>query len=147
MFIICSSQLITLPCLARYLLVDLLVGVVYERADECFGYVAVEVDLVPMLLVPVPRALDAVVLIAQFERIVGLALEHYEVGSLQVDTGKYLTHEAEHQCGLVEGECLVRMGFLQAIFADVFDVHGLIVSPKVRQKVASSKAFGGNFAK
>ena len=109
--------------LARYLFVDLLVGVVYERAYEGFGHIAVEVDLIPMLLVHVPRPLDALVAVAQVDGIVGLALEHYEIGALEVEASEYLAHKAEHEDGLVEGKSLVGVGLLQAIFADVFDVH------------------------
>ena len=109
--------------LARNLLVHLLVGVIYEVADERVGHVAIEMDLVPMPLVPMPSPLDTAVAIAQLQRIVGLTLQHHEVGALKVHTSKYLTHEAKHQSGLVKGECLVGIGLRQALFADVFDVH------------------------
>ena len=109
--------------LAWNLLVDLLVGVVYERAYEGLGHIAVEVYLVPMLLVPVPRPLDAVVAVAQLQCIVGLALQYYKIRPFKVEAGEYLAHETEHECGLVEGECLIGIRLLQAIFADVFDIH------------------------
>ena len=120
--------------LARYLFIHLLVGVVNERSDERVGHIAVEVDLIPMSLVHVPSSLDAAVLIAQFHRIVGLTLQYHEIGAFKVEASKYLTHEAKYQYGLVEGKRLVSKCLLQAIFADVFDVHGMIVSPKVQQK-------------
>ena len=137
-----AQAFITLPRLAWYLLIYLLVGVVYERAYEGFGHIAVEVDLIPVQLVHVPRSFNALVLVAQFQRIVWLTLQHHEVGSLQVEASKYLTHEAKYQYGLVEGERFIGMGLLQAIFADVFNVHGMVVCSKSTVKIVSTKAFG-----
>ena len=133
--------------LAWYLLVHLFVRMVYKRAYEGFGHIAVEVYLVPMLLVPMPRSFDAVVAIAQLQCIVGLALQHHEVGSFQVEAGEYLTHETEHKGGLVEGECLIGIRLLQAIFADVFDVHGAEVCSKSTAKTLFVQSVWRKFRK
>ena len=111
-FIIQHSQFIPLSYLAWYLLIYFRVGMIYKRTYEGFGHIAVEVYLVPMLLVHVPCSFDALVAVAQVNGIVGFTFKHHEIGAFEVETSEYLTHKAKHKYGLVEGECLVRMGFL-----------------------------------
>ena len=84
------------------------VAVAYEVLDEGVGEMAVEVELVPVLLVHVPCTRYLWMTLAQFYGIVRVALQHKPFGVVEVDHGKYLVSHAEGEGGLGEREILGR---------------------------------------
>lgn len=81
----------------------------YEVLDEFVGKYAEEVDLVPVLLVHMPCRCDVGVGVAEFNGIVGVALEYEPFGFLQVNHGEDSAFDAKRKRGFVKREVFCGM--------------------------------------
>lgn len=81
----------------------------YEVLDEFVGKYAVEVYLVPVLLVHVPCRCDVGVGVAEFNGIVGVALEDEPFCFLQVNHGEDSAFDAKSERRFVKGEVFCGM--------------------------------------
>ena len=96
-----------------------------ERLDEIVGKKSVEVYLVPVLLVHVPRPSNLRMALAEFEGIVRVALQHKPLGVVEVNHCEYLVCHTESEGCLVEGEIFGSGRKRQAIVADRLNIHTL----------------------
>ena len=81
----------------------------YEVLDEFVGQYAVEVDLVPVLFVHVPGGSDVGVGVAEFNGIVGVALQEEPFGFLKVYHCENLAFDAKSERRFVKGEVFCGM--------------------------------------
>ena len=101
----------------------LIVTMADEALNEFIGEGAVEVELVPMLLVHVPGTCNFEMSIAKREGVIGLTFQDKPLRILKVKHGEYLTSNAKYQSCIVKGEILGDVWEREAIFSDRFDVH------------------------
>ena len=95
----------------------------YEVLDEFVGKYAEEVDLVPVLFVHVPGGSDVGVGVAEFNGIVGVALQDEPFGFLQVNHGEDSAFDAKRQRGFIKREVLCCLWQRQAVVSNAFYVH------------------------
>ena len=94
-----------------------------EVLDEFVGQYAEEIYLVPVLFVHVPCRCDVGVGVAEFNGIVGVALEDEPFGFLQVNHGEDSVFDAKRERGFVKREVLGRFRQRQAVVSNAFYVH------------------------
>ena len=83
----------------------------------------VKADLVPVLFVPVERAFYGSVVFAQVKRTVRVTLEHYDIGLIECDTGKYLSLETEYHHRFIKRHILRNQRQTQTVFPKQFYIH------------------------
>ena len=90
----------------------------------------VEVYLVPVFLVHVPRPGNLGLTLSKFHGIVGVALQYEPFGVVEVNHCEYLVSHPESESGLVKGEILRSGRKRQAIVTDRCNVHTKIIKRK-----------------
>ena len=103
---------------ARKFLDHLIITMTDEALNEFVGQCAVEVELVPMLLVHVPGSRDFGMGIAKREGVIGLALKDEPLRTFQIEHRKNLSSDAKGEGGFVEGEILGHEWERKALFSD-----------------------------
>lgn len=110
-------------------------------ADEGFyevGFeVALQTDLVPVFLVPVPGWLYLTVVVAQINSIVGIAFHHKVIGPDKSDTPEDLAVDTKQQTIFSKCHVFTRHRQGQTIFPYLFYIHhsaNLLIYPYLQVK-------------
>ena len=86
-------------------------------------YIAIEIHIVPMLLVPMPGRTDAVVVLTQFGGIFRLAFHTNKFRALKAERGKYLAGNPVHEVVGAKRFVLRHIGEAQQEGAHGFYIH------------------------
>ena len=81
----------------------------------------------PVFLVPMPCRLYLGMVLAQLYGIVGLAFQCEAVVSCQIHAGENLSADTEEEMVIAESHVLARARQRQAVFAQCFNVHSLLI--------------------
>ena len=110
---------------------DQQVGVAYLLADEGIGQIARGADAVPVGLVEMVSRADLFVLLAQPDRLVGVALHGHPPEIDHIRAGVHLSADLVDQRRLVERRRFLRKRQRQAIVAETQNIHNGFFSPKI----------------
>lgn len=100
------------------------VGVFDPFEDEFVGDIGLYVDGVPVFFVHVPAGGDAIVSFAEFNGFFGIAFKVDAFEPFDVGEGEYFAFDFIDECFGTEGEFFCYFWEGEAVFAELFDVHG-----------------------
>ena len=103
------------------------VGIADLRPDKGIGQVARRADVVPVLFARMPRRRDVGILLAQGNRLVGIALHGDPPEIVHIRAGVHLPADLVDQRRLVERRRFLREGQRQAVVAKSQDIHSKLI--------------------
>ena len=103
------------------------VGIADLRPDKGIGQVARRADVVPVLFARMPRRRDVGILLAQGNRLVGVALHGDPPEILHIGIGIHLPADLVDQRSFVEGRTFLGQGQRQAVVAKSQDIHSKLI--------------------
>lgn len=98
------------PLLFLEFLHHLGIAVANQGLDEIIFQRAIEIHLVPILLIPMPGAFYFGMHFPEFKGVIGITFHRNPLGAFQVEAGENLAHNPKHQGGFIKREILGNEG-------------------------------------